>query len=1275
VTPEAARRLEEAARAIPGVRDAAAVVRPRERARPLDQLAVLERWRARERGGAGRAAGTPARPGAGPAAAAALIDGGDLPDDPAAPRTLQEALGRAAASAAPGVGTTYLLPDGRESHQSYSELLHDAQRVLAGLRAAGLRPGDPVLFQFEKNRNFVTCLWACILGGFLATPAGTPAVYEDNAATRRLGNAWRLLREPPVLTDAGREPQVGRLAGLWGADRVRVLAAEELGAGPEAADWHPAAAGDLALNLLTSGSTGVPKCVQHPHRTVVAMVRGAALMHGFDERDVGLNWMPLDHVGGVLMHAVRDVFLRCPQVSAKIETFLARPAVWLDWIDRFRATNTWAPNFAFALMNSVEEEVRRGSWDLSSMRLICNGGEAVVSQTAQRFLAMLVPHGLGPDVMRPAWGMSEVASGVIFSGLSRGDEARGVLAVDKRSLTAELEPVAIGDPAAVVFTEVGVPFAGLRLRVAGQDGAPLPEDRIGRLQVTGATVMAGYFDNPEANAQSFTADGWFDTGDLAFIHRGRLTIAGRDKDLIVVNGANYLSHDVESVVESVPGVEVTYAAACGLFDPERGTDRLIVFFAPTTADPADHERTIRHVGRALSRQVGLAPDLVVPVDRERFAKTNSGKVQRPRLLEELLAGSFDDALRAVEAPDDAGGDVPEWFFEPVWRPVPPAGAPAAPAGPCLLLAEGGGLGAELAARIPGPVVVARPAARFARLDAATYELDPDDRAHHDRLVDQVARDHGAPAAVIHGWALTPWPEPAGAADARAQLALGPLSVVHLVQALAARGLTDADLLVATWRGQAVRPGDRLDASKAALSGLVRTAAAEAALRSARLLDVSCAEPARQAGEVLAELGAPADEPVVARRDGERLAPRLRPVPAAGAASRPALEPGGLYLLTGGMGGIGFELARYLLAAFQVRLLLTGRTPQGALPDGRLRELAELGDVRYAVADVADAAATAEAVRLAERAWGRPLAGVLHLAGAGTAATWADLEAHAVAGESPAAFAAMFHAKVLGTWALSRLLRDRPGTPLVLFSSVNGHFGGSSFGAYAAANSFLDGFARAWDGREGGVARCLAWSLWDGVGIGAGATASAAERRGFRAIPADAGVASFLVAMRLERPHLLIGLDGANPHVRRALDGAGEPELEVVMAVSGDVSPERVERELAPLADPAGAALRVVRLPEVPRDADGALDEDALGDQRPYEEPATELERSIASIWGDLLRHPRVGRGDSFFELGGDSLRAVQVMARTGRSIGRDLDLHMLYDHPTVGELAEALEEQ
>src|SRR5206468_9900296 len=107
-------------------------------------------------------------------------------------------------------------------------------------------------------------------------------------------------------------------------------------------------------------------------------------------------------------------------------------------------------------------------------------------------------------------------------------------------------------------------------------------------------------------------------------------------------------------------VEVTYAAACGLFDPGRGTDRLIVFFAPTAGDPAGRERTIRHVGRALSRQVGLAPDLVVPVDRERFAKTSSGKVQRPRLLEELLAGSYDDALRAVEVPEDARGDVPEW---------------------------------------------------------------------------------------------------------------------------------------------------------------------------------------------------------------------------------------------------------------------------------------------------------------------------------------------------------------------------------------------------------------------------------------------------------------------------------------------------------------------------------------------------------------------------------------------------------------------------------------
>ncbi|MFB8733186.1 hypothetical protein ACEQPO_02410 [Bacillus sp. SL00103] len=88
---------------------------------------------------------------------------------------------------------------------------------------------------------------------------------------------------------------------------------------------------------------------------------------------------------------------------------------WLDWMDRYRATKTWAPNFAFAMINDYEKDISSGSWDLSAMTCMINGAEAVVPKTIHRFLHLLAPHGLKGDVIRPAFGMSEISSAVVFS--------------------------------------------------------------------------------------------------------------------------------------------------------------------------------------------------------------------------------------------------------------------------------------------------------------------------------------------------------------------------------------------------------------------------------------------------------------------------------------------------------------------------------------------------------------------------------------------------------------------------------------------------------------------------------------------------------------------------------------------------------------------------------------------------------------------------------------------------------------------------------------------
>lgn len=1243
--------IEAAVRRLPEVTDAVVLLRVEARTASVESLVSG----CHERGGASLG-----NPLVNPETASPSIAwGGELlHGDRNESQTLREALELAAQTVAKR-GVTYVHADGCDDYQTYAELLGGARRVLSGLRGLGLRPGDSVVFQFADNRNFVTVFWACLLGGFLPTPVSVaPGYAEDNAVTRKLYNAWQLLDRPPIVTDDDQYEGVRGLAELWGVDELRVATVGEL-TGSEDTAPHQGHPDDIVLNLLTSGSSGVPKCVQHTNRSLLARIWATAAVNGLGADGVGLNWMPLDHVGGIVMWHLRDVVLGCRQVSAKIETFLGCPTVLLDWIERYRATNTWAPNFAFALVNEHETEISQRSWDLSSMRHLCNGGEAVVAGVAHRFLQLLAPHGLARDAMYPSWGMSETSSGVTFSRLDRDDKSVGTVCVDARSLGGQLRVTPLDSPYAVTFTEVGPPIPGVGLRIVDTGGAPLLEGTVGSLQVRGSTVMSAYFRNPQANREAFTADGWFRTGDLGFLRGGRLTITGREKDVIIVGGANYVSSEIEPVVERVEGVRVTYAAACALPDPQRGSDQLGVFFAPVSDDPRDWPSVVREIRTRLSREVGLVPGTVVPLSWEEFPKTTSGKIQRTQLVRDLEAGQFNERLRRLAAAE-ANEESDSRFHTVTWRSTATDDAPVTlPNGPWLVVSgrDGdGGLAAALAGQVP------------------------------DRHVDQAGADGDGlttalanrPAVVVYAAGLASSPRCLDAAGLRLAVDDVILSLLRMIQALPSDPYPE--IIVATTRAVWARPGDQVDCAKTVLPGVVRTARAEEI--PMRQVDLPVADTDAHAEVLIREARHCGNDPLVAYRDGVRLTPRLCSV-GTDIESRPALEVGGRYLLTGGLGGIGFELAQYLISAYQTRLLIIGRTPLSA--DSKTHErcarLREMGDVRYLAVDVADTDAVGAAVREAELEWARPLTGVLHLAGADVSEFWDDLERHRLVSESAEEFWRMLQPKVVGTWALRDLLAERPDTPLVLFSSVNGYFGGTSFGAYAAASSFLDGFADYWGQELGRPVRCLSWSAWADVGMNrASPTAAAAAQRGFRTISANEGLTSFLAALSLNQVHLLIGLDPTVSYVRAELDSSELRCTEAIVAYTAStrLPPGAVERAVTETN--IDVAVRCVQVATLPREPSGDIQHSRLeieitrashADRR-AEEPQTELEQRLADIWGKVLGTAVIGRRETFFELGGTSLRATQLVARINRVLNTQLSTRTLYEHPTVASLAETL---
>lgn len=1170
----------------------------------------------------GRAALAPAEPlpavptaGDGPLA---YVDGGPLDLRPDDPTTLTEALLAAARGSS---GLTFVRPDGSHSSKSYAALTEGARQVLGVLQAAGLGAGDRAILQIDALEPYYTALWACILGGITpVTVATAPSYKEPNTITQKLLAAWTLLGRPVVLTTRALQAGVSSLDPA-----VRTLVVDGVADGP-LGRIHTPRPQDVALYQLTSGSTGVAKIAQLTHRGVIAHVVGSRALNGDSSRDVFLNWLSTDHVVPIVTLHLKSVVLGAAQVQLTPDMVLSDPARLLDALERHGVTYTWMPNFSFKLVADRLAQLPDRHWDLSRVRVWLNGGEQVTLPVLRDFLDRMRPFGFAEGVVRPGYGMAEVCTSICYH-LDFSLE-RGALRFLTRSLGGRLVPTPTDGEGVTTFVHVGDIAPGVAVRITGPDGQIVPEGVIGRVQMRGLVVTPGYVDNAEATAEALVGDGWLDSGDLGFLLDRRLTITGRAKETIIVRGANFFAHDIEDLVGRIEGVEPTYVAACATEDAASGTEGLAIFFVPK-ADVAERAELIRTIRARVTASLGLAPAVVIPLTREAFPKTTAGKIQRARLRSDLAAGRYRDVVRALALELGGPGTAPDWFHERAWRRVE-LGSRRAPAPGVVLVVHTGEHGRSLLSLLEARGVPA-------------LGLTPE------AAVAAVARGERF-GRIFHLGGLDPTPR-----DVEATVA----ELLPLVQVLREG---DVELYVIATGAQAVRAGERPDPARAAVLGLVQTIPHELPWLRVRHVDV---EPTTPAEVVLAESEHASAELEIALRRGRRWVPRLVRVDLARRDVRPwPLTDGGLCVITGGLGGLGVELARALRRDHDLHVLLIGRAP---LDEARAQSLRSIPggprEVRYAQVDVTDAAALAAAVAAAEADSGRRCVGVVHLAG--------TFHERTLAAETAASIVHSGRAKLAGTAAVEQLL-DQRGGALIGVSSVYALFGTYQMGAYAIANRALEAACVARAAR-GHTALCVTSSQWDEVGMTRGfAWKDAAAAKGYAKVGAEDGVRSLLAALTRGPTHTVMGVDDARPGVAHLTEGLRGVERLRAFGVGARPTPTVADRYGTP------SVASYTALAELPRTADGALDRARLlaavqPSQGPsYVAPRDGLEAQLVEIWQDTLGVRRVGVHDRFFDLGGHSLVAVRMMARIQEVFAREVPLSALFEAPTIDRLARLL---
>ena len=578
------------------------------------------------------------------AVALSLLAGEPLVLPPHLPDTLPAIL-QQQATRITAASWIFVDTDGQEQHFTYAAMLTAAETVLAGLRQAGLQPQDKVILQLGDNYAILTAFWGCVLGGFVPVIMAPPPSYaEAHNDLERLLHVYRHLQQPYLLTDAARRDSIQQLARWSEFAAERVLVLEDCQAQAADTRHHVGNPDEVVFFTLTSGSTGAPKCIPLSHRNLIQRAVGVNQANAHQADDVILNWLPFDHIGSISDWHIRCVLLGCTLVYAPKEYVLREPLNWLRLLDRYRITHSWAPNFAYSLiLNALAEQGGRGDWDLSCVKALLTAGEAVSPATVAAFLDGVARFGFPSHAICPAFGMAEMGSGVTYFHASAEYPLRFV-SISRASLDSPDGVVAVPAtaPDAVSFTSLGPPIPGISLRIVDANRVLLPMGTVGHFQVKGTAVANGYYQNPPANAQAFLDDGWFDTGDLGFFADGELVISGRAKEVIIINGANFANAEIEAVVESVPGVAVSFTAACAVRMPGQTAEQLAVFFVPNAT--ARLPQLLPVIQETLLKTLGLMPAYLLPLQRADIPKTAIGKIQRKPLAQRLEAGELDTVM-------------------------------------------------------------------------------------------------------------------------------------------------------------------------------------------------------------------------------------------------------------------------------------------------------------------------------------------------------------------------------------------------------------------------------------------------------------------------------------------------------------------------------------------------------------------------------------------------------------------------------------------------------
>jgi fatty-acyl-CoA synthase len=394
----------------------------------------------------------------------------------------------------------------------------------------------------------------------------------------------------------------------------------------------------LAFIQHSAGTTGLQKGVALTHAAVLTQLEHLVEVLRIDgATDRVYSWLPLYHDMGLIACFMLPLVSHTHVVMQSPLDWVMHPESMLQIIEDYKCSLAWLPNFAFQFVPRRTRQRTLPQLDLSSMRALINCSEPVRSSSMGEFHEAFAHMGFKPGALQSCYAMAENVFAVTQSDITQTSGPTRVLA-DALQFRSNQRVVQVEEASAgaIAFTSSGRILPNHQIRIVSGSNQHLPDGAVGEILVKSDCLFEGYYNRSDLTSLVL-ADGWYRSGDLGFYLNGELYVVGRKKDLLIVGGENLYPQDIEEIVARHPAIHDGRAVAIGLYNPDSGTEEIVVIAEVETeqllAEATEIEQQIRN---NVVAGLGVAVRNIFLKPPKWIVKSTAGKAARSSTRDKFL---------------------------------------------------------------------------------------------------------------------------------------------------------------------------------------------------------------------------------------------------------------------------------------------------------------------------------------------------------------------------------------------------------------------------------------------------------------------------------------------------------------------------------------------------------------------------------------------------------------------------------------------------------------